>query len=78
MSGEPKKALSWMQVANQAARPYLTVMFATTYNLVCVWAVLFGKMTVETFITANSPIVATLLGFWFGERAALKDPHNKE
>lgn len=78
MSGEPKKALSWMQVANQAARPYLTVMFATTYNLVCVWAVLFGKMTVETFITANSPIVATLLGFWFGERAALKDPHHKE
>lgn len=53
-------------------------MFATTYNVVCVFAFMTDKMTVDTFVTANGPIVATLLGFWFGERAALKDPANKE
>ena len=78
MGNEAKKVLSWMQVLHQAARPYLTVMFATTYNVVCVFAFMTDKMTVDTFITANGPIVATLLGFWFGERAALKDPANKE
>lgn len=74
MTKEAKTALTWMQVIHQAARPYLTVMFATTYNVVCVIALWNDKMTIDTFITANGPIVATLLGFWFGERAALKQP----
>jgi hypothetical protein len=79
MTTEPtKNALSWMKVLNQAARPYLTVMFATSYNIVCVVAVMTGMMSIDTFITANAPIVATLLGFWFGERAALKDPGRPE
>lgn len=67
---EAHTALTWMQVLNAAARPFMTVMFATTFSVVCVLAWWRGDLSAEGYMTAVGPIVATLVGFWFGERAA--------
>lgn len=67
---EAKSALTWMEVMNAAARPFMTIMFATTYTIVCTLAWYRKDTSAEAYMNAIGPIVATLVGFWFGERAA--------
>lgn len=57
---------------NKAARPYLTMLVATLFNSVCAYMTLKGKLTPIEYITAVGPTNAMIIGFWFGERAALK------
>lgn len=59
---------------NKMVRPYLTFFITTLYNLVLVWAVLNDKMKLMEYITAVGPMNAMILGFWFGEKSALKNP----
>lgn len=63
---------------NKAARPYLTLLFATAFMGVCVASWVIGELPIESFMTAIGPIVSTLVGFWFGERAALKRPGERK
>ena len=62
---------------NSAARPYLTALVATLFNGVCVWAVINGDLTIMQYITAIGPTNGMIIGFWFGEKAALKQPGEK-
>lgn len=58
---------------HSAARPYLTVLVATLFNGICAWAVFSNKLDVVDYITAIGPTNGMIIGFWFGERAALKE-----
>jgi amino acid permease len=73
-----KHIASIFNALNKLARPYLTVMIATTFNLVCAWAAITEKITVIEYVTAVSPTNSMIIGFWFGERAALKVPGKSE
>ena len=57
---------------NKLARPYLTALIATLFNVLCAWAVVRGKLEVKEYIMAVGPTNAMIIGFWFGERTALK------
>lgn len=67
----------WLCALNKVARPYLTLLFATAFMAVCVIAWATDELPIESFMAAIGPIVSTLVGFWFGERAALKNPAAK-
>ncbi|OAD82858.1 hypothetical protein ATN89_17390 [Comamonas thiooxydans] len=71
-------ALTWMQVLNAAARPFMTVMFATAFTVVCTMAWYRHDITAEAYMNGIGPIVATLVGFWFGERAAQNRQEDKD
>jgi hypothetical protein len=73
-----KNAILIFNALHKLARPYLTVMIATTFNLVCAWAAITGRITVIEYVTAVSPTNSMIIGFWFGERAALKVPGKSE
>jgi hypothetical protein len=61
---------------NRAARPYLTVLVATMFNLLTAWAVVKERLSVQEYITAIAPTNAMIIGFWFGEKAALRSEEN--
>lgn len=58
------------------ARPYLTVLIATGFNAICAWAWWRSELSIVEYITAIGPTNGLIIGFWFGERAALKMPYN--
>lgn len=60
------------------ARPYLAILISTLYNLVLLWAVVSGMLPIKEYILAIGPANAMIIGFLFGERAALKDPRSAE
>lgn len=60
------------------ARPYLTVLIATVFNLLLAIAYFRGDLGITEYITSVGPTNAMIIGFWFGERAALKVPGNVE
>lgn len=57
---------------NKLARPYLTVLITTVYNIALLIAVGIGALEVRDYILAIGPTNAMIIGFWFGERAATK------
>lgn len=59
---------------NKMVRPYLTFFITTLYNVLLAWALVNEKIKVMEYITAVGPMNAMILGFWFGEKSALKDP----
>lgn len=64
----------WADAMNKLARPYLTVLITTIYNVTLLIALYFGKLETKEYIMAIGPVNAMVMGFWFGERAALKRP----
>ena len=65
------------KVANQLqelARPYLTILIATIFNVLLAIAYFKGDLEIVEYITAVGPTNGMIIGFWFGERAALKVP----
>jgi hypothetical protein len=73
-----KEARGWAEAATILARPYLTVVITTIYNVTLLIALVMNKLEVKEYIMAIGPVNAMVMGFWFGERAALKNPENKE
>lgn len=73
-----RQVRGWAEAATMLARPYLTVVITTIYNATLMTALVMGKLEVREYILAIGPVNAMVMGFWFGERAALKDPANKE
>ena len=67
-----------MHAANKLVRPYLTIMIATAYNVVLIWAVCTAMLPIRDYIVAVGPTNSMLMGFWFAERAALKNPNNPD
>jgi hypothetical protein len=59
---------------NKLARPVLTIMIAAVFNGIAAWAFFTGKITWEQFATALGPTNGMIIGFWFGEKSALKVP----
>jgi hypothetical protein len=57
---------------NRIARPYLTALVATIFNVMCAWEVHKGRLPIRDYILAVGPTNAMIIGFWFGEKAALK------
>ena len=67
--------MSFVSALHKLARPYLTALVATIFNGVLAYLVIMGKMPIGEYIAAVGPTNGMIVGFWFGERAALKDPH---
>lgn len=64
----------WMGFAsalNKLARPYLTFFITLIYNVALLIALYHGKLEVKEYIMAVGPMNAMIIGFWFGERAAM-------
>lgn len=61
---------------NKLARPVLTVVIAAIFNGIAAWAFFSGKISWEQFATAIGPTNSMIIGFWFGEKSALKVPPN--
>jgi hypothetical protein len=59
---------------NRLARPYLTVLVATLFNGIAAYAYVKGDLTIRDYLMAIGPTNGMIIGFWFGERAALKQP----
>ncbi len=66
-----KKTVQHMQ---ELARPYLTALIATLFNAVLAIAYFQGNLSIGDYIQSVGPTNAMIIGFWFGERAALKVP----
>lgn len=62
---------------NRLARPFLTMTITVLFNGMAAWAFLMGKITWTEFAAAVGAPNAMIIGFWFGERAALKVPGEK-
>lgn len=55
-------------------RPVLTFFVAGVFNVALLAGLVVSKVSFQDYITTLAPINSMLLGFWFGERSALKDP----
>lgn len=64
----------WADKLNKVARPYLTILITTIYNATLLIALWKGLLEVKEYILAIGPVNSMVMGFWFGERAALKVP----
>lgn len=59
---------------NRLARPTLTILVAAVFNVAAMWAFMKGVINWEQFATALGPTNGMIIGFWFGEKSALKNP----
>jgi hypothetical protein len=59
---------------HKMVRPYLTMFIATIYNIILAWAVFTGRLPVHDYMMSVAPINSMIIGFWFAEKAALKNP----
>lgn len=64
----------WAEAVTKAARPFLTILVTVVYNFTLLVALYNKQMTIQEYMTAVGPVNAMVMGFWFGERAALKAP----
>ncbi len=58
----------------QMVRPFITFASFITFEVSMIYGLYSGKLTFSEFVNVFTPINTMLLGFWFGERTALKDP----
>jgi len=59
-------------------RPAITISTFLIFEVSMIYGVATGKLSFSEFIQTFTPINTMLLGFWFGERSALKDPRKAE
>lgn len=67
--------VSVIRTAHCLVRPYLTLFIATTYTVALTWAVFVGKLDVKDYMTSVGSVNSMIVGFWFAEKAALRDPN---
>lgn len=56
----------------RGVRPWLTFLVTSTYNLALLWAFATNKITFQEYFLAVGPASTLILGFWFGERQAMR------
>jgi hypothetical protein len=61
-------------MTNHAVRPFLTFFITVLYNTLLAWAVMNDQLKISDYIVAVGPMNAMIIGFWFAEKAALKQP----
>ena len=64
-----------IKATHSLVRPYLTLFIATLYNVALVWALVVGKLDVKDYIGTVGTTNSMIVGFWFAEKAALRDPN---
>jgi len=55
-------------------RPLLTLWITLLFTVTLTVGLILKKLSFSDYITTMGPIMSMLIGFWFGERSALKDP----
>lgn len=55
-------------------RPVLTFAVTGVFNVALLVGLVLNQVSFQEYITTLAPMNSMLLGFWFGERSALKDP----
>jgi len=58
----------------QLVRPAITFFVVGSFNVALLVGLFTGKVSFQEYMSTLAPINSMLLGFWFGERSALKDP----
>jgi hypothetical protein len=61
-----------VDIIHKSVRPMLTGIITLLFNGVCLFAWYKGELNIKEYIMAMAPANSMILGFWFGERAALK------
>jgi hypothetical protein len=59
---------------SKSVRPFVTTFVIITYNAVLIAALVLGVLPIRDYIMAVGPINASIIAWWFAERAALTDP----
>ncbi|RUM27731.1 MAG: hypothetical protein DSY42_09535 [Aquifex sp.] len=59
---------------SKIVRPSITLMTFITFEVSMIYGVVSGTLSFSEFVNVFTPINSMILGFWFGERSALKDP----
>ncbi len=58
----------------RSVRPILTFGITAVFNITLLAGLFTGKASFQDYLSTLAPINSMLIGFWFGERSALKDP----
>lgn len=61
-------------LSNQSVRPLLTIFISFTFNALLAWLTFTGKLPARDYLVSVGPTNAMIIGFWFGEKAALTKP----
>ncbi len=59
---------------SKMVRPLITFFVVGAFNGALLVGLFTGKVSFQEYMSTLAPINSMLLGFWFGERSALKDP----
>jgi len=59
---------------SKMVRPAITFFVVGSFNVALLVGLFTGKVSFQEYMSTLAPINSMLLGFWFGERSALKDP----
>jgi len=59
---------------SKLVRPAITFFVVGSFNTALLVGLLTGEVSFREYMSTLAPINSMLLGFWFGERSALKDP----
>ncbi|NPB04514.1 MAG: hypothetical protein GXO39_08925 [Thermotogae bacterium] len=59
---------------SKMVRPVITFLVVGSFNTALLVGLLTGEVSFREYMSTLAPINSMLLGFWFGERSALKDP----
>jgi hypothetical protein len=71
-SASEKEDFDYIRMFERLVRPLLTVLITGVYNVAMVWGLISGSMTGSEYAQSVGPANMLILGFWFGERSALK------
>lgn len=68
----PMRLMHWAEGVNRMGRPFLTVLVTTLYNGALLVALGMGALNIRDYIMAMGPSNSMIIGFWFGERSAVR------
>jgi len=59
---------------SKMVRPIITFLVVGAFNSALLVGLFTGEISLKEYMSTLAPVNSMLLGFWFGERSALKDP----
>lgn len=66
--------MNFLEIIRGLVRPFLAVIFAGATILLALQAMRDGSIDAQVVLAMFGGILATIVGFYYGERAALKNP----
>ncbi len=64
-----------LEIIRASVRPILTILIIGLFMIALIIGLYTHQLSYKEFLLSISGTVSTLIGFWFGERAALKNPN---